>query len=429
MRFSSWSALLISVVILYCPALLISVITIWNFYLIGSADHCGFVMISSNSNRIARNIKRESKCSLDPLDNPLTYIDIQADACLRIRGLRYTMNSGDVYSLFLRHGLHPCIANTSEAVIMLKGTKLRSTGQAIIIMRSYKDACTVKSCWHMKYFKSLKRYLEVFTYVPHVVNTSRYNSDLPFDAMTSTSTSVGRYEFHNIAVGSEEVGWKNGIVRINGDETESPHTFHNDSMGGFVVHGWQPYVGATISVDQVPILTSIIPSGAYYIDSHSGSNNAQNTVINDASNSGIGNNQVLNLPLNGKDMLQCCLNPLQNPFTEACLQNMSAEACVRIRGLGFSSVTTDVYTLLDKYNLLQCLMVTEKPIVLLKDPKKRKRHSGQAIVQMRSYEDACTVQNGLHLKWIDTWNRYLEVFTYTPLSLACPTPDLLECLD
>merc|ERR1712232_1110205 len=83
-------------------------------------------------------------------------------------------------------------------------------------------------------------------------------------------------------------------------------------------------------------------------------------------------------------------------------------ACLRLRGLPFSMTVQDVLAFFSQHDVADRIAESQGAAILLR--KANGRPSGQAVVQMRSKEDAKHAQQSLSNKYIG--DRYIEVFAY-----------------
>lgn len=82
---------------------------------------------------------------------------------------------------------------------------------------------------------------------------------------------------------------------------------------------------------------------------------------------------------------------------------------LRLRGLPFACSEQEVYAFFSKHDVIECVADVNKAVTFLQ--KTNGRPTGQAIVQMKSKQDAFMAQQALNGQWIGP--RYIEVFPYT----------------
>eukprot|EP00929_Paragymnodinium_shiwhaense_P037190 TRINITY_DN19859_c0_g1_i2.p1 TRINITY_DN19859_c0_g1~~TRINITY_DN19859_c0_g1_i2.p1 ORF type:complete len:949 (+),score=223.76 TRINITY_DN19859_c0_g1_i2:224-3070(+) len=82
--------------------------------------------------------------------------------CLRLRGFPFSMGIQDVLAFFAQHDVADLIADSSQAAQMLPKANGKPSGQAVVQMRSLKDAIYAKEALHMQ--STGGRYIEVFCY-------------------------------------------------------------------------------------------------------------------------------------------------------------------------------------------------------------------------------------------------------------------------
>lgn len=118
------------------------------------------------------------------------------------------------------------------------------------------------------------------------------------------------------------------------------------------------------------------------------------------------------------------LNPQKHPFMDLSAaiadEGITAERgedgeelgshipVVRLRGLPFNAQEQDVLAFFSQHNVADLIVETKRAVRFLF--KANDKPSGQAVVQMRSRQDADLAQKALHSQWIGS--RYIEVFAY-----------------
>ncbi|CAK0801468.1 unnamed protein product, partial [Prorocentrum cordatum] len=83
-------------------------------------------------------------------------------AALRLRGLPFSVTVQDVLAFFAQHDVVDRIADGPDAAQLLTKANGRPSGQAVVQMRSRKDAEVARDSMHGQYMET--RYIEVFVY-------------------------------------------------------------------------------------------------------------------------------------------------------------------------------------------------------------------------------------------------------------------------
>lgn len=100
--------------------------------------------------------------------------------------------------------------------------------------------------------------------------------------------------------------------------------------------------------------------------------------------------------------------PAPSEVCEPTIAGGQSVAALRLRGLPFSVTVQDVLAFFAQHDVADRIADGPQAAQLL--PKANGRPSGQAVVQMRSRQDAEMAQRALYKQWIG--GRYIEVFVY-----------------
>lgn len=101
--------------------------------------------------------------------------------------------------------------------------------------------------------------------------------------------------------------------------------------------------------------------------------------------------------------------PLPVPGKASAKEHAAEQTCaLRLRGLPFTCSEQEVFAFFSKHDVVEGIADVNKAVSFLQ--KNNGRATGQAVVQMKSKQDADVAQQALNGQWIG--QRYIEVFPY-----------------